>query len=107
MHQESPQIHCTTDLDVTSYDSDNSYSFESDKHDLIDCFYHGDVKMLKRNLFIEQAICKKNCYRYSGLSLERLNLVFSLIKEKAKSIGEVLLIQPLPSLLKEGMSQEY
>ncbi|XP_046863414.1 LOW QUALITY PROTEIN: uncharacterized protein LOC124457174 [Xenia sp. Carnegie-2017] len=81
VHEDSPQINCTTDLDVTSYDSD-----ESDKHDLIDCFCQGEVKTLKRNLFIEQAICQKNCYRYTGLSLEKLNLVFSLIEEKAKSL---------------------
>ncbi|XP_046844577.1 uncharacterized protein LOC124438460 [Xenia sp. Carnegie-2017] len=86
VHEDSPHINCTTDLDVTRYDYDDSYSFESDKHDLIDCFCQGNVKTLKRNLFIEQAICQKNCYRYTGLSLEKLNLVFSLIKEKAKSL---------------------
>ena len=53
-HQHIPQINCTTDLDVASYVSDNSYSFENDEHDLVKCYYRGDVKTLKRNLFIEQ-----------------------------------------------------
>jgi hypothetical protein len=45
-----------------------------------------DIRDLKRNLFIEQATCEANCYRYTGLSREKLNLVFQFVQEKAKNI---------------------
>jgi len=44
------------------------------------------IEELKRNLFIEQATKKKNCYRYTGLSLPKLNLVFELVKDKAEKM---------------------
>lgn len=45
-----------------------------------------DVRELKRKLFIEQATCEANCYRYTGLSREKLNLVFQFVQEKAKNM---------------------
>ena len=45
-----------------------------------------DVSELKRTLFIEQATCEANCYRYTGLSRQKLNLVFQFIQEKAKAM---------------------
>ena len=42
--------------------------------------------VIKRAMFIDQATCKKNCYHYTGLTREKLLLVFGFVKEKAKSI---------------------
>jgi hypothetical protein len=45
-----------------------------------------DLRDLKRTLFIEQATCKANCYRYTGLSREKMDLVFEFVKEKATNM---------------------
>ena len=42
--------------------------------------------LIKRATFIDQDTCKKICYRYTGLTREKLLLVFGFVKEKAKSI---------------------
>ena len=48
----------------------------------------GDVNpmLIKRAMFIHQATCKKNCYRYTGLTREKVLLVFGFVKEQAKTI---------------------
>ena len=45
-----------------------------------------DEKTTRRNLFIKQATCQKNCFRYTGLTRPKLDLVFDLVKEKAKGL---------------------
>ena len=45
-----------------------------------------DIRDLKRKLFIEQATGKENCYRYTGLARERLDLVFQFVVEKAQKL---------------------
>ncbi|XP_028404033.1 uncharacterized protein LOC114526650 [Dendronephthya gigantea] len=44
------------------------------------------VSQLKRRLFTSQATGPAKCYRYTGLSREKLDLVFSFVKEKAKHL---------------------
>ena len=39
-----------------------------------------------RNLFVAQATCAKNCFRYTGITRPKLDLVFDLVKEKAESL---------------------
>ena len=39
-----------------------------------------------RNLFVSQATCTKNCFRYTGITRPKLDLVFDLVKEKAQSL---------------------
>ena len=45
-----------------------------------------DEKTQRRNLFIIQATSQKNCFRYTGITRPKLDLVFDLIKEKAKGL---------------------
>ena len=45
-----------------------------------------DEKTQRRNLFMIQATCPKNCSRYTGLSRPKLDLVFDLIREKAAGL---------------------
>ena len=45
-----------------------------------------DSAKLKRDLFIDQTTCHKNCYRYTGLPRDKLDLVFNLIEQKAQSL---------------------
>lgn len=40
----------------------------------------------KRALFINQATCPKNCYRYTGLTGPKLDLVFEFLEPKATEI---------------------
>ena len=40
----------------------------------------------KRAYFIHQATCRKNCYRYTGLSRPKLDLVFEFLEPKATEI---------------------
>ena len=40
----------------------------------------------RRNLFVSQATCTKNCFRYTGITRPKLDLVFDLVKEKAQSL---------------------
>ena len=40
----------------------------------------------KRALFINQATCPKNCYRYTGLTRPKLDLVFEFLEPKATEI---------------------
>ena len=44
------------------------------------------VSVQKRKLFIEQATCPRNCFRYTGIEREKLDLVFNLIKDKANDL---------------------
>ena len=43
-------------------------------------------KTQRRNLFVAQATCEKNCFRYTGITKPKLDLVFDLVKEKAESL---------------------
>lgn len=43
-------------------------------------------KKIKRDLFTEQATSTKNCYRYTGLSRDKLNLIYHFVEEKAHSL---------------------
>ena len=65
-------------------DINDSSLFEDDERD--ECFCNGDIGTLKRKLFVDQATNPKKCYRYTGLSREKLDLVFSFAEEKAKSL---------------------
>ena len=40
----------------------------------------------RRNLFVSQATCTKNCFRYTGITRPKLDLVFDLVKEEAQSL---------------------
>ncbi len=64
-------------------DKDDSLLFEDDEKE---CFCDGDLNALKRKLFIQQATDPKKCYQYTGLSNEKLDLVFGLIEVKARSL---------------------
>ena len=44
-----------------------------------------NVTELKRNLFIEQATREENCYRYTGLPKEKLDLIFNTVKCNVES----------------------
>ena len=56
------------------------------------------LKRSKEILFIEQATKTKNCYRYTGLSKDKLLLIYEFVEEKARSIrywkGSVDTTQP-------------
>ncbi|XP_028516208.1 uncharacterized protein LOC110243640 [Exaiptasia diaphana] len=69
-----------------------------------------DHQSQKGNYFIEQATCVKNCYRYTGISRPKLDLVFSTIKEKANSInywrGSVDTIKPKENKKRKEKSNE-
>ena len=64
-------------------DKDDSLLFEDDNKE---CFCDGDLNALKRRLLIQQATDPQKCYRYTGLSKEKLDLVFRLIEVKAKNL---------------------
>ena len=64
-------------------DKDDSLLCEDDDKE---CFCDGDLIALKRKLFIQQATDPQKCYRYTGLSKEKLDLVFRLIEVKAKNL---------------------
>jgi hypothetical protein len=59
----------------------------------------------KREYFIEQATCPKNCYRYTGLTRPKLDLIFSLVEQKSNSMsywrGCIDTIKPSGSLEKK------
>ena len=40
----------------------------------------------KRDYFIDQATCPKNCYRYAGVTRSKLDLVFEFLEPKATEI---------------------
>ena len=40
----------------------------------------------KRKYFIDQANCSKNCYRYTGVTRSKLDLVFEFLEPKATEI---------------------
>jgi hypothetical protein len=74
-----------------SYSVSDGTTFDDDKiiDDLIDVENDADdvnLILIKRAMFIDQASCEKNCYRYTGLTREKLLLVFGFVKEKAKTI---------------------
>ncbi|CAB4002282.1 nuclease HARBI1 [Paramuricea clavata] len=43
-------------------------------------------KKSRRELFVKQATSNRNCFRYTGVTRENLDLVFDLIKGKTKSL---------------------
>lgn len=45
-----------------------------------------NVTELKRNMFIVQATREENCYRYTGLPKEKLDLISNTVKEKASKM---------------------
>ena len=47
-----------------------------------------DEKVQRRKLFINQATCHSNCFRYTGITRPKLDLVFDLIKDKAQMVME-------------------
>ena len=65
-------------------DRNDSLLFEDDEID--ECFCHGDLNASKRKLFTDQATDPKNCYRYTGISRDKLDLIFSFIEVKARSL---------------------
>ena len=40
----------------------------------------------KRDYFIDQATCPKNCYRYTGVTRSKLDLLFEFLEPKATDI---------------------
>lgn len=40
----------------------------------------------KRKYFIDQATCPKNCYRYTGVIMSKLDLVFEFLESKLTEI---------------------
>ena len=40
----------------------------------------------KREYFIDQATCPKNCYRYTGVTRSKLKLLFEVLEPKATDI---------------------
>ena len=58
----------------------------------------------RRNLFLAQATCTKNCFRDTGITRPKLDLVWERLK--ACSTGRVLLIPHHPSMKKEGTTQD-
>ena len=59
--------------------SDIKQSLTENKQQLKGC-QTSNVTELKRTLLIVQATCESNCYRCTGLSLSKLNLVFQQMK---------------------------
>ena len=64
-------------------DKDDSLLIQDDEKE---CFCDGDLNALKRKLFIQQATDPQKCYRYTGLSKEKHDLVFGLVEVKAKNL---------------------
>ena len=59
---------------------DTSVNLPDDENDKI-C-----EKRERRRLFIAQATCEKNCFRYTGITRPKLDLVFDLVKEKTENL---------------------
>ena len=78
------------DCNESTMEEETEFSVKQDdsyEPSYIDCDCQGSsIDELKRNLFIEQATNSDNCYRYTGLSLPKLNLVFHHIKESASGM---------------------
>ncbi len=60
-------------------------SIDYDTSDEIDVPVENEKKS-RRHLFVRQATSNSNCFRYTGITRQKLDLVFDLIKEKAKSL---------------------
>ncbi len=60
-------------------------SIDYDTSDEIDVPVENEKKS-RRDLFVRQATSNSNCFRYTGVTRQKLDLVFDLIKEKAKSL---------------------
>ena len=45
-----------------------------------------DEKKQRRKLFVDQATSHRNCFRYTGVTRPKLDLVFDLIEDKAKNL---------------------
>ena len=75
---------------VSHSDSVNGMTFDDKSIDNLTCEENdaADVNpiLIKRAMFVDQATCDKNCCRYTGLTREKLLLVFGFVKEKAKTI---------------------
>lgn len=66
----------------STYTDERQHDINDENKSDQDCQTSG-IHELKRNLFIEQATRKENCYRYTGLSREKLDLIFDFVKERA------------------------
>ena len=66
------------------------------------------TNLTKRDLFLDQVTCPKHCYWYTGLTREKLDLIYHFVVEKAKSLkywkGSV--DTPQPTSKKRGVARE-
>ena len=73
---------------VSQSDSVNGMTFDDTSIDNLTCEENdaADVNpiLIKRAMFVDQATCNKNCY--TGLTRDKLLLVFGFVKEKAKTV---------------------
>ena len=67
------------------FNGSDEISNDYDTSDEIDVSVENEKKP-RRDLFVKQATSNRNCFRYTGVTREKLDLVFDLIKGKAKSL---------------------
>jgi hypothetical protein len=67
------------------FNGSDKISNDYDTSDEIDVSVENEKKS-RRDLFVKQATSNRNCFRYTGVTREKLDLVFDLIKGKAKSL---------------------
>ena len=67
------------------FNGSDEISNDYDTSDEIDVSVENEKKS-RRDLFVKQATSNRNCFRYTGVTREKLDLVFDLIKGKAKSL---------------------
>ena len=107
--EKSVTVKMEQQLNVSQTSDSSLLEDEEDDEGLDECICSGDIGKLMRRLFINQATDPAKCYRYTGLSREKLDLVFGFVKEKAKHLrywrGSIE--TPLLKLLKGVMSQDY
>ena len=61
-------------------------SQELNDSDVLESSTYENETKCRRNLFVKQATSDRNCFRYTGDSKQKLDLVFDLIKKKANSL---------------------
>ena len=71
---EHPASSCSADTDpISKVDVDTQTEYKSPEKE-------------KRDYFIEQATCPKNCYRYTGVTRSKLDLLFEFLQPKTTDI---------------------
>ena len=71
---EHPVPSCSADTDpISKVDVDTQTEYKSPEKE-------------KRDYFIEQATCPKNCYRYTGVTRSTLDLLFEFLQPKTTDI---------------------